>query len=73
MGNCSMLHPATSQNMKLNEAEELKQAFEVLQDNIKSPPMVAFPDFDMSAIMETSANSFATESVLVNNKEDGEI
>ena len=50
---------------------EMQKAFEELKQKLTSPPVLAFPNFEKSFVVETDASSVAVGAVLAQRKEDG--
>ena len=64
----SVLHAATSAKVKLSFTEEMRSSFQELKQNLKTPPLLALPDFDLPFVVETDASSVAVSAVLAQKK-----
>ena len=72
-GISAVLHEATSTKRDFTWTDEMRVAFDTLKERLKSPPLLAFADFDVPFVVETDASSVAIGSVLVQKKEDGKV
>lgn len=67
------LHRGTFGTGKLVWTEEMTTAFEKLKEKLTSPPVMAFPDFDVLFNVETDVSSISWGAALARTKKDGKI
>lgn len=67
------LHAMTSKKNGFAWTEEMETAIENLKIALTSPPVLAFPDFESSFLVETDASSVVVGAVISQKKEDGRV
>lgn len=67
------LHAATSTMVRFEWNDRMNDSFKNVKEKITSPPVLTFPNFKASFIVETGASSVALGVVLAQKKEDGKI
>ena len=69
---CQPLYRFTEKGSSFTWTDECQQAFDELRARLTSPPILAFPDFSKSFVLDTDASDSGIGAVLSQRQENGE-
>ena len=67
------LHALTRKDMQFEWTQECQEAFETLKKKLTSAPVLGYPRFDASFVLETDASIDGLGAVLSQTQEDGKL
>ena len=67
------LHDLTHKETKWNWIEDCRHAFEQLKRRLLTPPILAYPDFEVDFVLETDASIQGLGAILSQPKQDGKL